>query len=176
MALKFNGTDIKNIIYNGVSLGKLIFNGVTVWLKEMIIFANGNTSLSNGCTLVKFSSSGNSYHEFLDGTFNVVANGSAGAQCVSRITTFDITDFDNLEIIAKTNENSDKVRTDIDLLDINGNTLKSLIISNANITTSFKTFTIDISGYTGQVIIHIKSTIWSGGKWGIIYFKNMRVY
>ena len=184
MAFKFNGTDLKNIIYNGVSLGKVIFNDVTVWIKELFIFANGNTSFSNGCTVKKHASSGNSYYEFLDGNFNVVANGSNGAEyCDARITTFDISNFDKLEIIAKCSiSDSNQARVAMNLLDGNANELEGLAISNSHsnssrkITTSFKTFTIDISKYSGKLILHLNSTTWRSNLWSIFYIKSIRVY
>lgn len=174
MAFKFNGTDLKNVIFNGVSLGKVIFNGVTIWTKELFIFKNGNTSLSNGCELSKYQYSGNSYYEFLDGNFNVVANGGAGSYCDARITTFDISDFDKLEIVAKTNTTDG--RTLINIYNSTGNTLLKEAITDAQVTTSFNTFTIDISEYTGKIILHINATIWSSNAWSIFYIKSIRAY
>lgn len=187
MAIKFDGTTLTNIIYNGVSLGKVIFNGVTVWTKELFIFKQNDKSLSNGCTLKRYKYSGNSNYEFnadTGGTFNVYANGSNGAEyCDVRITTFDITDFDKLEIIAKCNDgNSSNIRTGMTLLDEKGNELEHLIISNSHsktsnkITTSFKTFTIDISKYSGKLILHLNATIWKSNIWSVFYIKRIRVY
>lgn len=174
MAFKFNGIDLKNVIFNGVSLGKVIFNGVTVWIKELFIFKEGDTSLSNGCTVTRYQYSGNSYYEFLDGSFNVVANGGGGSYCDARITTFDISDFDKLEIVAKTNTTDG--RTLINLYDSTGSTVLAEAIKDEEVTTSFKTFTIDISKYKGNIILHINSTIWSSGAWSIFYIKSIRVY
>lgn len=174
MAFKFNGTDLKNIIYNGVSLGKVIFNGVTVWIKELFIFKEGDISLSNGCTVTRYQYSGNSYYEFLDGSFNVVANGGGGSYCDTRITTFDISDFDKLEVVAKANTTDG--RTLINLYDSTGSTVLAEAIKDEQVTTSFKTFTIDISKYTGKLILHINSTIWSSNAWSVFYIKSIRVY
>lgn len=175
MAFKFNGTTLKNVIYNGVSLGKVIFNGVTVWTKELFVFKEGNTSLSNGCTVTRYQYSGNSYYEFLDGSFNVVANGEGGSYCDARIKTFDISDFNKLEIVAKCNDPNNK-RTLIDIYDATGTTMLKEIVADSNVTTSYKTFTADISGYTGKIVLHINSTIWTSDAWSIFYIKSIRAY
>ena len=175
MAFKFNGTDLKNIIYNGVSLGKVIFNGVTVWIKELFIFSEGNTSFSNGCTIKKFQSSGNSYYEYGDGLLKVVANGEGGSYCDARITTFDVSDFSKLEIIAKCNDPNNK-RTLIQIYNATGTTMLKEIVADSNVTTSYKTFTADISGYTGKIVLHINSTIWTSDAWSVFYIKSIRVY
>lgn len=174
MSFIFDGTGLKSIICDAVSLTKVIADGVTVWIKELFIFANGNTSLSNGCTIKKFQSSGNSYYEFLDGNLNVVANGSGGSYCDARITTFDVSDFDKLEIVAKTNTTDG--RTLINLYDSTGNNVLKEAITDAQVTTSFKTFTVDISEYTGKLILHINSTIWTSNAWSIFYIKSIRAY
>ena len=177
MALKFNGTTLANVIYNGVSLGKVIFNGVTVWTKELFIFKQNDKSLSNGCKVTRFQYSGNSNYEFnanTDGTFNVYANGSGGSYCDARITTFDISDSNKLEIVAKANTTDG--RTLINLYDSTGSTVLTEAIKDEQVTTSFKTFTIDISKYKGKIILHINSTIWSSNAWSVFYIKSIRVY
>lgn len=60
MAFKFNGTDIKSIIFNNVSLNKVIFNGVTVWQRLLNILSVASTYFGTwvGCAgTVSFGSS-----------------------------------------------------------------------------------------------------------------------
>lgn len=54
MALSFNGSEPKNIIYNGNEVKKVIFNGNTVWEEEVgnILVINDMNLNKNGYNLV----------------------------------------------------------------------------------------------------------------------------
>lgn len=174
MAFKFNGIDLKNVIFNGVSLGKVIFNGVTVWVKEKFIYISGNTALSNGCTVAVTSGTASTGgYEYKYGSFNIFAQ-AYGTKGVT-LTAFDVTNFDTLEIVAKTNVAipTPNFAADFTVIDKDGNR-----IYNQNIfTTDFKKYTVDISNLKGVMKLDFWCECWgSSSNWIILYMDSIRVY
>lgn len=94
MALKFNGTDIRSVIFNNVSLNKVIFNGTTVWQRLLDILSVASTYFGTWAVCAGTTSFGSSM---------VITTGKDGMKGYTTVTYktkkgIDLTNFNTLTI------------------------------------------------------------------------------